>query len=51
MGFISHQYLFLLKDGLLLQDFDGVELVVATVTRQQDLAKAAFADDLEEVEV
>lgn len=44
-------YLLLLEDGLLLQDLHGVELVVGPVARQQHLAEAALADDLEEVEV
>lgn len=44
-------YLLLLQDGLFLQDFDGIKLVVRAMARQQHLAEAAFADHLEEVEV
>lgn len=44
-------YLLLLQDGLLLQDFDGVKLVVSAMPRKQHLSEAAFADHLEEVEV
>lgn len=44
-------YLFLLQDGLFLQDFDGIKLVVGAMPCKQHLAKAAFADHLEEVEV
>lgn len=44
-------YLLLLEDGLLLQDFDCVELVIGAMACQQDFAKAAFADHLEEVKV
>lgn len=44
-------HLLLLQDGLFLQDFDGVKLVVGAMPRQQHLAEAAFADHLEEVEV
>lgn len=44
-------YLLLLEDGLFLQDFDRVKLVVRAMPCKQDLAKAALADHLEEVEV
>ena len=47
----SRAHLLLLEDGLLLQHFDRVELVVRAVARQQHLAEAALADHLEEVEV
>lgn len=44
-------YLLLLEDGLFLQDFDCVKLVIRAMAREQHLAKAALADHLEEVEV
>ena len=44
-------HLFLLEDGLLLQHFDSVKLVVRAVARQQHLAEASLADHFEEVEV
>lgn len=47
----ANPHLFFLQDGLLLKDFDSIELVIAAVTCQKDLAEAALADDLKEVEV
>lgn len=44
-------YLFLLQDGFLLQHFDCIELVIASVARQQHFAKTAFTNDLQEIEV
>lgn len=44
-------YLFLLEDGLLLQDFDSIKLVICAMACEQHLAKAALANHLEEVEV
>lgn len=44
-------YLLFLQDGFLLQHLDCVELLIAPVAGQKNLAEAAFSDDLEEVKV
>ena len=44
-------HLLLLEDGLFLQDFDCVELVICLMVCEQHLAKAALANHFEEVEV
>lgn len=44
-------YLFFLQDGFLLQHFNCVELLIASVAGQKNLSKAAFSDDLKEIKV
>lgn len=44
-------HLFLFQDSLLLQNLNGIKLLIAPVSSQQNFAEAAFTDDLKEVEV
>lgn len=46
---ISH--LFLFQDGFLLEHFNRIELVIATMASQKNLSETAFSDNLQEVEV
>lgn len=48
---MQQSHLLLLENGLFLQDFDRIELVICAVACQQNLAEAALADHFQEVEI